>query len=174
MATPFDPSDVAYNPYDRPIPGASLTVEPGSRPWEQPPQYVDPDEFIEYLLDKFSEEQNAHRAFALMEAGMSIETIVKTVMTAAFAEGKITPDVALLSAGPFAGFLKLIADDAGIKATLRDDEPPSTDLAELMEAVQEGGEIDPMEEAAEEAEAPAPEEEKIAAPPSGGLLSPLE
>src|SRR5690606_27130042 len=100
-----------------------------------------------------------------MEAGMSIETIVKTVMTAAFTEGKITPDVALLSAGPFAGFLKLIADDAGIKATLRDDEPPSTDLAELMEAVQEGGEFDPMEETMEEAE--APEEEEIATPPSG-------
>ena len=29
-----------YNPFDAPIPGQSLTNEPGNAPWEHPPQMV--------------------------------------------------------------------------------------------------------------------------------------
>ncbi len=30
-----------FDPFDVPIPGESLTDEPGKWPWEQPPKYTD-------------------------------------------------------------------------------------------------------------------------------------
>lgn len=156
-----DNKDFHYNPLDKPIPGMSLTVEPGSRPWEQPPSYVDVDEFLDTMFAKFTEQDNANRVFALLEAGLPIETLVRTTLTGAFAEGKITPDVALLSAGPLAGFFKIMADDAGIKAQVREDPPKSTELADLMETIKQN---EP------EMSDPAPEGE----PPVGGLMGPLE
>lgn len=38
-----------------PIPGMSLTVEPGSRPWEQPPKYSNLSDVVQYYADKISE-----------------------------------------------------------------------------------------------------------------------
>ena len=32
------------DPFDAPIPGQSLTDEPGNYPWEHPPQYTNPEE----------------------------------------------------------------------------------------------------------------------------------
>jgi hypothetical protein len=37
-----------------PIPGMSLTTEPGSRPWEQPPQLVKLAEVVDFYTDKFT------------------------------------------------------------------------------------------------------------------------
>lgn len=159
-----DEKNFHYNPLDKPIPGASLTVEPGSRPWEQPPSYVDVDEFLDTMFAKFTEQEHAHRVFALMEAGLPIETLVRTTLTGAFAEGKITPDVALLAAGPMAGFFKIMADDAGIKAQVREDPPKSTELADLMETIKKN------EPELSAAESEAPESDM----PMGGLMGPME
>lgn len=167
MEEEFEDKDFHYEPLDKPIPGMSLTVEPGSRPWEQPPSYTDTDDFLDVMFQKFTEEENAHRIFALMEAGLPIETLVRTTMLGAFTEGKITPDVALLAAGPMAGFLKVMADDAGIKAQLREDPPKSTELADLMEAVKKKA-----PELNEPIDTLVVEEEGV--PPAGGLMGPLE
>ena len=35
-----------------PIPGQSLTREPGNAAYEQPPQYVDLDDAMEYMLPR--------------------------------------------------------------------------------------------------------------------------
>ena len=34
---------------DAPIPGQSLTTEPKSRPWEQPPKYTTAEEALDFL-----------------------------------------------------------------------------------------------------------------------------
>ena len=34
-------TEVEYSPFDTPIPGQSLTDEPGNYPWEHAPQFTD-------------------------------------------------------------------------------------------------------------------------------------
>ena len=41
-----------YNPFDAPIPGQSLTNEPGNAPWEHPPQMVKMEEAMGYVWEK--------------------------------------------------------------------------------------------------------------------------
>ena len=82
--------------FDAPIPGESLTREPGSSPWERPPQYTDLNEAAEDLFDKIL--QNSAEIILSLEAGASAEDLAKTMLFGGFSKGKFTPDLALLLA----------------------------------------------------------------------------
>ena len=47
------------NDFDRPIPGQSLTDEPGNYPWEHPPQYTDLREARDRIFDGMTKPENA-------------------------------------------------------------------------------------------------------------------
>ena len=83
-----------YNPFDAPIPGQSLTNEPGNAPWEHPPQMVKMEEAMGYVWEKLSEEKNFKRSIALLKFGMPIEALAKVISFSGFLEGKWTVDVA--------------------------------------------------------------------------------
>lgn len=82
--------------FDAPIPGQSLTMAPGSAPWEQPPQYTDLNEAAEDIFDKLI--QNAPEVVFSLEAGASAEAIARTILFAGFTKGKFSPDLAMLLA----------------------------------------------------------------------------
>ena len=44
-----------YNPFDAPIPGQSLTDEPGNYPWEHPPKTTDPEELMLIIMETFNQ-----------------------------------------------------------------------------------------------------------------------
>ena len=83
-----------YNPFDAPVPGQSLTNEPGNAPWEHPPQMVKVDEALGYVWAKLSEEKNFKRSIALLKFGMPIEALAKVISFSGFLEGKWSVDVA--------------------------------------------------------------------------------
>ena len=83
-----------YNPFDAPIPGQSLTNEPGNAPWEHPPQMVKMEEAMGYVWEKLSEEKNFKRSIALLKFGMPIEALAKVISFSGFLEGKWSVDVA--------------------------------------------------------------------------------
>lgn len=122
------------NPFQRPIPGQSLTVEKGSRPWEKPPRFPNPDDAMEYFMDKLTQPKNAARVFALLEQGAEVETITSPIIMAGFVEGMYSPDVAMLIAGPLAGFVKVMGEDQGINVKSRSDNPArDLSLAKLVD-----------------------------------------
>lgn len=84
--------------FDRPIPGQSLTTTPGSFPYENPPQYPDEDSAMYYMLDKLSDKYVAPAIKHGLEKGMYASDLTNILLTKAFAQGKITPDVAALIA----------------------------------------------------------------------------
>ena len=43
------------DPFDAPVPGQSLTDEPGNYPWEHAPQHSDPEEVLDLLFDKLGQ-----------------------------------------------------------------------------------------------------------------------
>ena len=83
-----------YNPFDAPVPGQSLTKEPGNAAWEHPPKIAKVEEAMGYIWDKLSEEQNFKRTVALLRFGMPIEALVKVITFSGFLEGKWSVDVA--------------------------------------------------------------------------------
>jgi hypothetical protein len=88
-----------------PIPGQSLTREPGASPWEKPPQFHDVDDAMEFLFTQITDVDHAHQVLALIEAGMPLTVIVGTILQGGFMEGKWTPDIAVLLTEPLTHLL---------------------------------------------------------------------
>ena len=84
------------NPFDAPIPGQSLTDEPGNNRWEHPPQFVNMEEASEYVWELLHEPTKLEQTILLLNSGVSIEALTKGILFSGFVEGKWTPDLAVL------------------------------------------------------------------------------
>ena len=130
-----DPNAGGVDPFAAPIPGQSLTREPGNAPFEKPPEIADPEDAISYLVNKINEPRHGAQMLQLIDAGVAIEEITKVMTFAGFSQGKWTPDVAeLIKPAIFLHVLDA-ANEAGITdATLytrdpNEGEPQKTDDA---------------------------------------------
>ena len=103
------------NPFDTPIPGQSLTDTPGNYPWEHPPQYVTTDGAADHLWNRMSEPEFAEQIIAMLDAGVPVEAIGRTVLFGGFLKGKFSPDVAFIIAEPVMKMIATIGVIAGIK-----------------------------------------------------------
>ncbi len=99
----------ALDPLNRMPPGHSLTGPEGKWAWEKPPRFVDPEEAIDFVIDKLEEPSVESDMLNLMTAGISIEEIVETVALGGFATGHYTPDVAEIIKAPIAMYLAGLA-----------------------------------------------------------------
>jgi hypothetical protein len=95
---------------DAPIPGQSLTVEPGSVPWEQPPQYVTIDDVASFYSDKLDNPEAIFELMSLLEKGMPILTIVNTMVKSSIMKGYHTVDTGFLVTPIIVEIIKTIAD----------------------------------------------------------------
>ena len=91
-----DYQEPEFNRFDAPIPGQSLTDEPGNYSWEHPPQFASVEEATDFVYEKLMDEDNMARMFTLLRMGIPIEALVKVITFAGFIEGKYTVDVAKL------------------------------------------------------------------------------
>ena len=97
---PVDP-EVAKAAWGRPIPGQSLAAHaPRSVPWQQPPKFVKIEDAMNWLMDTITEPIHLKEILDLMEAGMNIEQLTRTVLFAGFTEGKWTPSLMILMYKP--------------------------------------------------------------------------
>tara|TARA_R100000008_G_scaffold34007_1_gene19229 strand:- start:1191 stop:1793 length:603 start_codon:yes stop_codon:yes gene_type:complete len=109
---PTEDNALAQRQFDGPIPGQSLTDEPGRWAWEEPPEITNPDDAVVYVIDKFEGSKKTQSAYSkLMLAGMPIESIVNTISFAGFMEGKWTVDVAEIIKPPLMSFFVAYADE---------------------------------------------------------------
>ena len=84
------------NVFDAPIPGQSLTDEPGNYPWEHAPQTASVEEAADYVYESIMQKKNMERMFTLLRMGIPVEALVKVITFSGFLEGKWTVDVAKL------------------------------------------------------------------------------
>ena len=103
------------NPFDTPIPGQSLTDEPGNYPWEHPAQYVTTDGAADHLWNRMSEPEFAEQIIAMLDAGVPVEAIGRTVLFGGFLKGKFSPDVAFIIAEPVMKMIATIGVIAGVE-----------------------------------------------------------
>ena len=103
------------NQFSAPIPGQSLTDEPGSRAWEKPPKYTDVNDAFRHIANSLSDNPDVMGSFEkLMASGVSIQEITRTITFGGFAAGLWSVDVAELLQPPVGALLVLHAKESDI------------------------------------------------------------
>jgi len=82
--------------FTAPIPGMSLTREPGNSPWEQPPLYSKPEEALAFYFNKLSDEDTLDDTLFLLEQKYPLEAFVDSLTSYGVMEGYHTFDVKVL------------------------------------------------------------------------------
>jgi len=97
-----------------PIPGQSLTGEPKSYPWENPPKYAKPFDAAMYHLEQLDEPKKITSALDMLELDIDMVTLVSGILRMGVSEGIHSVDVSLLIAPVIHEFIKGHADRADI------------------------------------------------------------
>jgi hypothetical protein len=99
------------NPYlTAPIPGMSLVSEPGSYPWEQPPQFVTIDEVAQMYSEKMNNPEAIDDLMKLLEGNLPISSIVNGMITMGIMKGFHTVDTGFLVTPVIAEIIKTLAE----------------------------------------------------------------
>lgn len=130
---------VSPNPYlTAPIPGQSLTVEPGSVPWEQPPQYVTLDDVASFYSDRMNNPEAIHELMDLLERNIPVDVICNSMIKMGLMKGYHTVDTGFLVTPILAEIITTLADlnDVSYKMTAeevgKDTKVSPTILRELI------------------------------------------
>tara|TARA_R110002050_G_scaffold115372_3_gene231456 strand:+ start:393 stop:974 length:582 start_codon:yes stop_codon:yes gene_type:complete len=97
-----------------PIPGQSLTGEPKSYPWENPPKIIKPLDAAIYHIGKLNKPKKITALLDMLELDVDMVTLVSGVLRMGVSDGIHTVDVSLLIAPVLHEFIKGHADRAGI------------------------------------------------------------
>lgn len=101
--------------FSGPIPGQSLTTEPGNSPWEQPPLYSDNEKAIAFHLKNLTKEDRMQDMLFYLEQGVPLQAMVDSITSMGAMNGVHTVDTSLLISPVLHQFVKEAADSAGIK-----------------------------------------------------------
>ena len=85
-----------YDKFSTPIPGQSLTDTPGKWSWEQPPQFTSIEEAADATMQRLFTDKNTKNVIMMLEAGVPVEGVARSIVFAGFQSGAYTVDVALL------------------------------------------------------------------------------
>jgi hypothetical protein len=147
-----------------PIPGMSLTDEPGSKPWENPPVYVHVEDAIAFYTEQILDPEMEDNVVDVLTKGISVEATSNQIVTSGVMNGMHTIDVAFLIDPVIRELIMYVADRAGIEYVESYDKKAKEKIIPMVMARQIVEEV--FGEAVEEQapEAPTP-------PPMGGLMA---
>lgn len=104
---------------DGPIPGQSLTAEPGSRPWEKPPKYTTVEETLQFYMDNLSSSPKKIASLLdKIEEGAPLTLIADTLQTVGVSKGLHTLDVGILISPVLIEYMKAMAEAQDISYTV--------------------------------------------------------
>ena len=151
--------------FEGPIPGENFLTDTKNYPWHRPPDLVDYDETVSYMLSKIDEPEQIELVFAMLGIDAKVTTVVSTLLLQAISKGKFTIDMAMLIAGPLARYIEIQAKNAGVKydmglenkdrivltptllkASLGILEQPEEESLEIMAMREEAGPMEPEQE----------------------------
>jgi hypothetical protein len=108
--------EVSNSPsFDAPIPGQSLTVELGNRPWQSTPKLTTVDDAIDYYMERMSSEEFMVQVADILESGVPVTTLANTLQMASVMDGLHTVDVGMLVLPMLMEMLMMIGDSADIE-----------------------------------------------------------
>jgi len=99
------------NPYlTAPIPGMSLVSEPGSYPWEQPPQFVTLDEVAQMYSEKMNDVEAIQELMGLLKKNIPVVSIVNAMVKMGLMKGYHTVDTGFLVTPIIVEIIKTLAE----------------------------------------------------------------
>ena len=104
-----------FDPFSAPIPGQSLTDDPGNYPWEHPPKNTDPETIVNDLFMRMTQPEALQEILVMLDAGIPVEAIVRVMVFTGFAEGEFNPDVGFIIIEPLMEAVATIGLRAGVK-----------------------------------------------------------
>lgn len=108
--------------FDGPIPGMSLTTEPGNRPWEQPAQYPTVEEAAEFYIDKLTNPKTNAPIMDAIEEGVPITFFANALQTVGVSRGLHTVHTGVLVSPVIVELLIAMAQDLEIEYTVGTEE----------------------------------------------------
>lgn len=102
------------SPFDRPIPGQSLTDEPRNNPWENPAEMSDIEDVTKYYINRLADQDVIDDLSAVMEAGVPLKPVVETITSAGTMRGLHSIDSAMLVGPIIHQFLKSAMETQGV------------------------------------------------------------
>ena len=106
---------MSLSPFDGPIPGQSLTAEPGNAPWEKPSKFSDPMDVLEMYMEKLGNEEIVDDVIDMLDVGIPIETVAGTMLGMGVMNGMHTVDVKMLLLPLVSAHIKSLADVVGVE-----------------------------------------------------------
>lgn len=104
---------------DGPIPGQSLTTEPGNRPWENPPKLTTVEEAAEFYIKRLADPEMTNRLMDIVEETQVPISVLSDVITmGGVMQGLHTSDMSILVAPIVITFIKGTAEHMGIEYKL--------------------------------------------------------
>ena len=99
-----------------PIPGMSLTTEPGDRPWENPPSLVTVEEAMEYYASKILGNKDSHdQLLDVLELGVPVSNLASILQKTSVMNGVHTLDVGMLVLPVIEELIMAVADMNNVK-----------------------------------------------------------
>ena len=78
-----------------PIPGESLTAEPGNAPWENPPMYADPMDALDFYLERLGDPEAQEELLDMLDVGIPIDVVGGSLLSKGVMQGIHSVDVKL-------------------------------------------------------------------------------
>ena len=124
----------AYNPFQGPIPGQSLTnSEDEQQPWEQPPEVTGVKDGRELMFLEILKDENLESIVMLMNNGMSVSEVAEMLLFIGYTKGKFNADLMMLLLEPVMYMLLAIAEAVGIEPKINRDDLINADEEVLDE-----------------------------------------
>lgn len=158
---------MAGGSFNAPIPGMSLTTEPGDRPWESPPSMNTVEEAIEYYTDKILKNVETHEdVLDVLERGIPVRNFANMLNTTSVMDGKHSLDVGILVMPVIEELLMTVADMYDVRYL------PSMEEVMKLKTVHPRQARLAMNEVKAKSKEPVEETvESVATPPQTGLMS---
>tara|TARA_Y100000289_G_C3925249_1_gene152890 strand:+ start:43 stop:564 length:522 start_codon:yes stop_codon:yes gene_type:complete len=119
------------SPFDRPIPGSSLTSPKGKYPYEQPPEMTEVKDVFNFYMEKVADDETIDDFAMICEMGVPLKPIVRSIITSQQMKGKHSIDTGLMVAPILHEFLKQAIEATGV--TVKDDDRDYKKEAEQRE-----------------------------------------
>ena len=110
--------------FTAPIPGQSLTREPGNAPYEQPPEIASAEQALMGHLNFFNDADILEAVIDAIDFGFDIESIVEAYLRASVLEGIHTIDVSLAIKKPLMDFIAKVLDAVGVAYSMTEQDLP--------------------------------------------------
>lgn len=98
-----------------PIPGMSLTTEPGAMPWENPPMLVTVDDAVAFYSERILDADATDSIIEAIDQNVSIEEMAEYLTSSGVMNGMHTLDVKFLVFPVVKELLMYVADAEGVE-----------------------------------------------------------